>query len=245
MSLNAQPVQHTRRQFQVNGPHASPSQDGVASDLGFAFAEVPNSPVELPAARGGAAVLRVRQRGMTRANQPLESVAVDLAGADASRPQRVLLTHVFTDIVASTETAERLGDRAWCALLVQHSDLVRQHLNIHRGREIDAAGDGFFLVFDCPSRAVQFAAAVRNALERIGIHLRIGIHTGECEVTSGRVVGVSVHAAARIANAAAAGEILVSSTVRELVAGSEHRFNNKDVQILKGLTEPRQLFALV
>ncbi len=245
MSPDAQPVRRTGRQFLVNGPQYAASHDEVVGDFDSGGSEILESPVEFPAVRGESFTLRLCQNGTGRAAQALQSVEFDLAGADASLAQRVLLTHVFTDIVASTEMAERLGDRAWCLLLAQHTDLVRQHLKIHRGREIDAAGDGFFLVFDCPSRAVQFAVAVRSAMEGIGITLRIGIHTGECEVANGRVVGISVHAAARIANAASAGEILVSSTVRELVAGSEHRFNSKELQFLKGLSEPRQLFALV
>ncbi len=244
MSRDAQPVLHAGRQFLGNGPQSTPLQEGEASDVGSASHKRPEW-LELLAVRGEVAVLPLRQHATSRTIQPLKSVKVDLSGAGADRHQRILLTHVFTDIVASTETAERLGDRAWYVLLTQHTNIVRQHLKIHRGREIDAAGDGFFLVFDCPSSAVQFAIAVRCALKCIGIDLRIGIHTGECEVASGRVVGISVHAAARIVNAAAAGEILVSSTVRELVAGSEHRFNKKGIQRLKGLTEPRQLFALV
>jgi class 3 adenylate cyclase len=174
----------------------------------------------------------------------LASVLAEPAAAEVSRPERALLTLVFTDIVASTETLERLGDRVWCSLLLHHHNLVREHMKAYRGCEIDAAGDGFFLVFDRPSRAVQFAVAVRTSLKGIGIDLRVGIHTGECEIVSRRVEGVAVHTAARVVKAAAAGEILVSSTVRDLVAGSEHRFIKKDLQILKGLSEPRQLFAL-
>ncbi len=244
MSLDAQAAPDTGRHMSINGATASPNQAGEARSLDWCYQEASDLPVELPAIRGESAVRQLRQNGINRSNPPLRSVVVELAAADVSRPQRVLLTHVFSDIVASTETAERIGDRAWCALLLRHNQLVREHLRVHRGCEIDAAGDGFLMTFDCPSRAVQFAVAVRSALKRIGVVLRIGIHTGECEVVGGRVIGISVHAAARIVHAAGAGEILVSSTVRDLIAGSGYGFSKKDVQVLKGLSEPRQLFAL-
>ena len=166
---------------------------------------------------------------------------VPVASHDA---ERVLLTLVFTDIVGSTETLEQVGDRVWCALLMHHRELVRGHLKACGGREVDAAGDGFFLVFDRPSQAVGFALVVRDALRRIGIEVRVGIHVGECEVIGERVEGLAVHTAARVAGAATAGEILVSSTVKDLVAGSQHRFDKRDVRVLKGLSEPRALFAL-
>lgn len=158
--------------------------------------------------------------------------------------ERVLLTLVFTDIVGSTERLERVGDRVWCALLSNHHDLVRRHLLQSRGREVDAAGDGFFLAFDLPSQAVSFALVVRSALQEIGIEIRIGIHVGECEVSGGRVEGLAVHTAARVAGAATAGEVLVSGTVKDLVAGSGHRFEERETRILKGLSGPRALFAL-
>ncbi len=244
MSPNSQPAPCALRPILRNGALASPAHNGAAANLGWFPLEVSDFPAELPAAAGDSVVQRLRPRGISPSTPPAASVLPELAAVEVNPPQRVLLTHVFTDIVASTETVERIGDRAWCHLLLQHNSLVREHVKTHRGREIDAAGDGFYLVFGCPSRAVTFALAVRTALTGIGIKIRIGIHSGECEVASGRIVGVSVHTAARITDAAAAGEILVSNTVRELVAGSEYRFGKKDMQVLKGLSENRQLFAL-
>jgi len=159
-------------------------------------------------------------------------------------PERALLAFVFTDIVGSTEMAERLGDHAWCALLLRHHALVRTHIGRFGGKEIDTAGDGFFVVFDRPSRALQFLTVVRKILAEIGIHIRAGVHAGECEVAGPRVEGVAVHVAARVAGAAGSGDIMVSATVRELLAGSEFRFKGGDLHELKGLAEPRALFAL-
>jgi class 3 adenylate cyclase len=173
-------------------------------------------------------------------HEALQGSVIDAADG----PERVLLTFLFTDIVGSTETAERLGDRAWCKLLMQHHNVVRSHLDRFGGIEMDTAGDGFFVVFDRPSRALQFAAAVRSALDEIGLRVRVGVHAGECEIAAGRAEGVAVHVAARVASAASEGEILVSSTVRELLAGSGLRFSGGDAHTFKGLAEPRFLFAL-
>lgn len=197
-----------------------------------------------PPSSAGERVIPARQERVGEATVPIGPAAPMSVARRAVRPRRVLLTHVFTDIVASTETLERLGDEAWCSLLYHHQALVRQHLRAHRGREVDSAGDGFFLVFDRPSQALRFAVDIRSGLKGIGIELRIGIHSGECEVAGGRVNGVAVHTAARIARAAAPGEILVSSTVREILAGSEHRFGGRSPRCLKGLSGPRRLFAL-
>jgi class 3 adenylate cyclase len=177
------------------------------------------------------------------ANSSPASIA-GTAATDVVQSQRVLLTFLLTDIVGSTQTAERLGDHAWCSLLFRHHSIVRGHLKSYNGREIDAVGDGFFLTFDRPGLAVHFAIAVRAALKDIGIDIRAGIHAGECELIDGRVQGIAVHTTARIAHAADDGEILVSNTVRDLLAGSGLRFSGRDEQILKGLSEPRRLFAL-
>jgi class 3 adenylate cyclase len=244
MSLDAQSVPRTTTQNLLNGSFSSDEGVNVrVPDWSTSRVEDSKSLGELPAIRGESAFLEVLQRGASRPDTA--SASAKPAVAEVSRSERALLTLVFTDIVASTETLERVGDRMWCLLLLHHHELVRGHLKAHRGREIDAAGDGFFLVFDRPSQAVQFAVAVRRALKEIGIDLRVGVHAGECEVVSRRVEGVAVHMAARVASAAAAGEILVSSTVRDLVAGSEHRFSKKDdPRVLKGLSEPRQLYRL-
>jgi class 3 adenylate cyclase len=157
---------------------------------------------------------------------------------------RSLLTLLFTDIVASTETAERLGDEAWRDLLDRHRAVVRDQLAAFRGVEIDNAGDGFFATFDAPARAVRCAEAIDVALAGIGISIRAGIHAGECAAVAGRVSGVAVHVAARIVEVAQPGEVLVSGTVRDLVAGSGLEFCDRDWHALKGLSGSRQLFAL-
>ena len=158
--------------------------------------------------------------------------------------ERTLLSLLFIDIVASTETAERLGDAAWRALLAQHRSIVRAQLVRHGGREIDNAGDGFFATFETPTAAVRCADAVRAESREAGLELRAGIHTGECETVGPHVSGVAVHVAARIAELAEPGEILVSATMRDLVAGSGLVFGERGWHALKGLRDSRQLFAL-
>ncbi len=165
-------------------------------------------------------------------------------GDDADDADRSLLTLLFIDIVASTETAERLGDQAWRHLLDRYREVVRERLAAYRGVEIDNAGDGFFATFDSPARAVRCAAAIDSALSAIGVSIRAGIHAGECAAAAGRVSGVAVHVAARIVEAAHPGEVLVSGTVRDLVAGSGLEFCDRDWHALKGLSGSRQLFAL-
>lgn len=159
-------------------------------------------------------------------------------------PERSLLTLLFTDIVDSTGTAERLGDESWHTLLVRHHAIVRSQLATFRGREIDKAGDGFFATFDRPSRAVACAHAIRSALAAIGIEIRAGVHIGECETVGAQVSGVAVHVAARVASIAQPGEILVSSAVRDVLAGSRLEFSRGDWHDLKGLSGSRQLYAL-
>ena len=148
-------------------------------------------------------------------------------GAPAHEPEadRSLLTLLFTDIVGSTELVQRLGDEAWRALLARHHEIVRAQVRRFNGCEIDHAGDGFFITFDRPGQAVACAQAAREGLHAIGIAMRAGIHAGECERAGGQVVGVAVHVAARIATTAQPGEILVSSTLNDLLAapGSSSR----------------------
>ncbi|HEY2560538.1 MAG TPA: adenylate/guanylate cyclase domain-containing protein [Caldimonas sp.] len=209
---------------------------------------MPPAPAPLPsAAKGEATFLRLIAGARSAADVFPSRLHEASRGSDvrtAEVPERVLLTFLFTDIVASTETAERLGDHAWCRLLMEHHAIVRSQLARFGGIEMDTAGDGFFVVFDRPSRAMQFAAAVRSALAEIGLGIRVGVHAGECEIAGGRAEGVAVHVAARVAGVASQGEILVSSTVRDLLAGSELRFSGRDVHTFKGLAEPRFLFAL-
>jgi pimeloyl-ACP methyl ester carboxylesterase len=159
-------------------------------------------------------------------------------------PDRVLATVLFTDIVESTATAAAVGDRAWRDLLQAHHATVRRELLRFRGRELDTAGDGFLASFDGPARAVRCACAIRDALQALGIRIRAGLHTGECEVMGDKLSGLAVHIAFRVAAAAGPGEVWVSSTVKDLVAGAGLRFGDRGVHGLKGVPGEWRLFAV-
>ena len=159
-------------------------------------------------------------------------------------PDRVLATVMFTDIVDATRRASDLGDRRWRDLLDAHHGLVREQLAQFRGREIDTAGDGFLAAFDGPARAVRAACAVTASVKQLGLEIRAGLHTGECEVMGPKLGGIAVHIGARVAALAGAGEILVSNTVRDLVAGSGLRFEDRGVHALKGVPGEWHLFAV-
>jgi uncharacterized protein (TIGR00369 family) len=157
---------------------------------------------------------------------------------------RVLLSVLFTDVVGSTERASQLGDTRWRELLDEHHTLVRRQLELHKGREVKTTGDGFLATFDSPTRAVLCAQAIRTGVALLGLDIRAGIHTGDCELTGGDVSGVAVHVASRVQSAAQPGEILVSSTVRDLIAGSGLRLVDRGAQELKGLEGKWTLLAL-
>ena len=159
-------------------------------------------------------------------------------------PERVLATVLFTDIVDSTARAAALGDRRWRDLLEGHHARVRRQLERFRGQEIDTAGDGFFASFDGPARGVQCALAVVDAMADLGISVRAGLHTGECEVVDGKMAGIAVNIGARVAAQADADEVLVSSTVKDLVAGSGIRFAERGRVALKGVPGEWQLYAV-
>ena len=159
-------------------------------------------------------------------------------------PDRVLATILFTDVVSATEKAASLGDRRWHDLLDGHHALVRRELTRFRGREIDTAGDGFLATFDGPARGVRCACAISDAVRSLGIEIRAGLHTGECEVMGDKVGGIAVHIGARIAAHANAGEVLVSHTVKDLVAGSGLSFRDRGTQSLKGVPGDWHLFAV-
>jgi class 3 adenylate cyclase len=161
-----------------------------------------------------------------------------------TEPDRVLATVLFTDIVASSEHAARLGDRAWRDLLQQHHELVRRELLRYRGVEVDTAGDGFFASFDGPARAIRCACSITDSVRELGIAVRAGVHTGECEVVDGKVTGIAVHTGARVASQAQPGEVLVSSTVKDLVAGSGIEFEDRGTAELKGIPGNWRLFAV-
>jgi pimeloyl-ACP methyl ester carboxylesterase len=159
-------------------------------------------------------------------------------------PDTVLATVLFTDIVDSTATAAELGDRAWRDLLERHHTTVRGQLARYRGREVDTAGDGFFATFDGPARAIRCACAVTEAVRELGIDVRAGLHTGECELLDEKVAGIAVSIGARVASRAAPGEVLVSSTVKDLVAGSGIQFADRGVAELKGVPGEWRLYAV-
>jgi len=156
---------------------------------------------------------------------------------------RVLATVLFTDIVGSTETAARLGDRAWRVLLEQHHAMVRKELVRFRGREVNTAGDGFLATFDGPARAIRCAFAVRDGARALGLATRAGLHTGEIEQSAADVGGIAVHIGARVAAAASADETLVSSTVKDLVVGSGIAFADRGAHTLKGVPGEWRLYA--
>jgi class 3 adenylate cyclase len=158
---------------------------------------------------------------------------------------RVLATVLFTDIIDSTARVVELGDRAWKDLLTQHHLLVRELLRRHRGREIGTAGDSFLATFDGPARAIRCGHAIADAVKKLGIRIRAGVHTGECQVMGENLGGIAVHIGARIGALAAADEVLVSSTVRDLVAGSGLRFEGRGTHTLKGIPGEWQLLAAV
>ncbi|MDP1820548.1 MAG: adenylate/guanylate cyclase domain-containing protein [Acidimicrobiales bacterium] len=155
---------------------------------------------------------------------------------NARRPvERVLLTVLFTDVVGSTETATEMGDARWREVLEEHHQLVRRQIDGHGGREVKTTGDGFLATFDSPSRAVECATAIRHAIRALGLEIRAGLHTGECEVVGRDVAGIAVHVASRVQTAAQPGQILVSGTVRDLVTGSGLRLVDQGTRQLKGL----------
>ncbi|HSS94868.1 MAG TPA: adenylate/guanylate cyclase domain-containing protein, partial [Candidatus Dormibacteraeota bacterium] len=157
---------------------------------------------------------------------------------------RVLATILSTDIAGSTELVTRLGDRGWRDLLERHHTLVRRELQRHRGREIDTAGDGFFASFDGPARAIRCAKAVVAETADLGLAVRAGLHTGECELLGDKLTGIAVHTAARVAATASPGEVLVSTIVRDLVAGSGITFAERGEHVLKGLPDRLRLYAV-
>lgn len=169
-----------------------------------------------------------------------------LTGSRPSRPvDRVLSTILLTDIVGSTQKLNELGDPAWKKLLLKHNETVRKELARYRGVEVNSTGDGFLATFDGPARAIKCACAIRDSVRELGISIRAGVHTGECELIGDKDIGgVNVHIAARIGAIAGADEVVVSSTVRDLVSGSGIRFDDLGVHPLKGISEQWRLFKV-
>jgi len=159
-------------------------------------------------------------------------------------PNRVLATVLFTDIVGSTEQATKLGDWRWRQLLGRHHELVREQLERFHGREVDTAGDGFLATFDGPARAIRCASAIETGIRALGLEVRAGVHTGECELFGDTVAGLAVHTGARVASLAGPGEVLVSQTVKDLVAGSGIEFEDRGSHELKGVPGEWRVYAV-
>jgi pimeloyl-ACP methyl ester carboxylesterase/class 3 adenylate cyclase len=176
----------------------------------------------------------------------IDEIETFLTGRRSNSPpdiERVLATVLFTDIVGSTSKVVELGDRRWREVLTEHHRLVREELKRFRGREINTAGDGFLAAFDGPARAVRCAKAISGAVKRLGLHVRAGVHTGECEAIGEDLGGIAVHIGARIGALAGADEVLVSSTVKDLVAGSGLNFEDRGAHALKGVPGEWRLLA--
>src|SRR5215510_1303821 len=170
------------------------------------------------------------------ADTVLDEIEAFLTGVRRGpEPDRVLATVMFTDIVDATKRLADIGDHAWKEVLAQHHFVVRKQLDRYRGREIDTAGDGFLATFDGPARAVRCAQAISDGVKPLGISVRAGVHTGECEIMGEKLGGIAVHIGSRIASLAMAGEVLVSSTVKDLVAGARIRFVPRGSHVLKGI----------
>ncbi len=193
------------------------------------YVEVPGAD-HLPFLGDSEAILAPIQRFLTGAISPADE-------------RRALVTLLFTDIVGSTDHAARLGDRRWRAMLEEHNAIVRGELERFRGRELDRAGDGFVALFDGPGRAVRCALAIKHGVRRLGVSLRAGVHTGEVELLGAEIEGIAVHIGARVAALADPGEVLVTSTVRGLVAGSEIAFIDRGSRALRGVPGRWRLFA--
>jgi class 3 adenylate cyclase len=169
----------------------------------------------------------------------------DAAARKLPEPDKVLATVLFSDIVGSTARAAELGDVRWRELLAEHHARIRRQLARFRGTEIDTAGDGFFARFDGPARAIRCALAIGEAVREIGLEVRIGLHAGECEMLDGKVAGIAVSIGARISAQAAADQVLVSQTVKDLVTGSGITFEDRGVHELKGVPGEWRLYSVL
>ena len=174
----------------------------------------------------------------------LRAVCESLSDPFASEDGRQLFTFLFTDIVGSTQRAAELGDRHWRELLERHHALVRREFARFQGREIDATGDGFFATFERPAKAIQCARAINNMVREDGLEIRAGVHTGECEVRENIVRGIAVHIGARVMAKARGGEILVTDTAKQMMTGSDIRFQDRGTHDLRGIPGEWRLFAV-
>ena len=218
---------------------------------------VPTLVANMPAMRSEAEYVTSRIPGARRVEVPgpdfmihfqSETLVPELErfvkGIDEHEPETVLATVLFTDIVSSTQKLADLGNARWRELVERHHALVRQQLSRFRGEEVDTAGDGFFARFDGPIRAVRCAQAITTTVPQLGLEVRAGLHTGECELVGDKIAGLAVNIGARVAALAGPGEVLVSSTVKDLVAGSELTFEDRGPAELKGVPGEWRVFAL-
>ncbi|HEX9436428.1 MAG TPA: adenylate/guanylate cyclase domain-containing protein [Candidatus Limnocylindria bacterium] len=218
--------------------HGSADDDVRIEESRYIASRIPHATlVEIP---GGEHVFWT-----ARSNAIFGEIQEFLTGArEAPEPDRFLATALFTDIVEGTRKAAELGDARWRSLVEDHHALVRRELERFRGREVDTAGDGFFATFDGPGRAIRCAASIRDGVRRLGIQIRAGLHTGECEEIAGKVGGIAVITAARVRERAEPGEVLASSTVRDLVHGSGIEFAERGVHALKGIPGEWRLYRV-
>jgi class 3 adenylate cyclase len=252
---------HARQLRLSASPGAAATIRRMAADVDvrdiLGVIRVPTLVVNMPAARAEAEYITTHIPGARRLEVPgpdfffylqadtlVPEVERFVRGVSVREPETVLATVLFTDIVGSTERLVELGDAGWRDLVERHHALVRQQLSRFRGEEVDTAGDGFFARFDGPIRAVRCAQAIGDALRALGLEVRAGVHTGECELAGGKITGLAVNIGARIAALAAPNEVLVSSTVRDLVAGSDLEFDDHGRATLKGVPGEWHLFAL-
>ena len=180
-----------------------------------------------------------------RRNEMVAEIRALVAGAPPEPDDTVLATILFTDLVASTERVASVGDRAWKELVERHRAVVREALAQFRGTEVEVAGDGFFATFDGPARAIRCALAIVERVGELGLDLRAGLHTGECEIADGKVAGIAVHIGARVSSLAGGREVLVTSTVRDLVGGSGIRFEDRGEHALKGVPSSWRLYRVL
>ena len=222
--------------------HRVDDQDFKIGEGRYLAEKIPSAElVELPSADHG---WWVNSDEIVDQAEPFLRGVWDRGEWEPPEPDRVLATVLFTDIVGSTARLAELGDRAWRDLLGKHHTAVRRELRRFSGVEMDTAGDGFFARFDGPARAIRCASAIAQSVRSLGIEVRQGLHTGECELVDGKVGGIAVHIGARVAAQAGPSEVLVSSTVRDLVAGSGIQFAERGSAELKGIPGEWRLYAV-
>jgi class 3 adenylate cyclase len=213
------------------------AKEFVRDDAQQVADQIPDCDFVVIPGRGGA---------MQENEYSLEAIEAFLAGSPQQRiPDTVLATILFTDLVGSTERAAALGDRSWRELLERHNEVVRRELERFRGVELDTAGDGFFASFDGPARAIGCARAVVERIRELGLDVRAGVHTGECERVGAKLAGLAVSVGARVSATAGPGEVLVSGTVRDLVAGSGIRFEDRGAHGLKGVPGEWRIYSVL